>query len=115
QPLHRRLTALRGLDHPRNLRELRVSSHTRRLDHEPAMGVDRGSDHSITRSDLYWYGLAGHRRGIQSTMSRDDHAIGCHPFAGSYHKPVADVQPRHLNVCLPTRREDGDLRWRELE
>ena len=64
--------ALRRLDEARDLRERGVGTDPRRLDDEPARGVDGRAEHLVARRDVDRHRFAGEHRDVDRARALDD-------------------------------------------
>ena len=89
QALHRSAAALGLLDQADDLGQGGVGADLGGLDHQRAVGVDRGTDHGVAGADLDRDGLAGQQGQVDGGVALDDQAVGGHLLARAHDEAVA--------------------------
>ena len=97
--------ALRIRDETGDLRQGGVATDLRRLDDEPARGVDRGARNRRSLPHLDRHGLARQHRLVDGRGAGDDDAVGCDLLAGTHDEAVADRElgDRHEHLGAPAK------------
>ena len=105
EPLDRRLARLRIRDETGDLRQGGVVTDLRRLDDEPARGVDRGAGDRRSLPHLDRHRLARQHRLVDGRGAGDDDPVGCDLLAGTHDETVADRElgDRHEHLGAPAK------------
>ena len=106
EPLDRCLPGLRIRDETGDLGQGGVVTDLRRLDDEPARGVDRGAGNRRSLPHLDRHRLARQHRLIDGRGAGDDDPVGCDLLAGTHDEAVADRELGDRHEHLGVLREE---------